>query len=252
MPVWTERRARYDRVGLARAGNAATWARAQGLSQVDGRTGGTVGPGRLDRCGCAFPTAAGVIGRSLDVTRSRSARAGRHRARRGVLQHLAQRGSPRPMIAAAKVVGVVGDVDWIQFDAQFVPSRSPRSRARSDLSTSQHGYDGTWGRRLVDAFQRHPACTTSTGGELWTMRGSTDSAKLTSRPLNGPGRHSVRRVPAGFRPTRAQAGPSCRSCRRSRSSRPGAPDDDHRHARSGGADDRGGLFRFLRGRGPRS
>ena len=51
---------------------------------------------------------------------------------RGVLQHLVQREAVLDaMIAAAKPGGwvVVGDVDWIQFDAQRFPSRSRRFRA---------------------------------------------------------------------------------------------------------------------------
>jgi ubiquinone/menaquinone biosynthesis C-methylase UbiE len=100
---------------------------------------------------------------------------------RGVLQHLAQREAVLDaMIAAAKPGGwiVVGDVDWVQFDAQFVPEPfATLSRTLRDLSVSQHGYDGTWGRRLVDAFNRRDLLDVDGRGEVWTMRGGTDSAE---------------------------------------------------------------------------
>ena len=73
-----------------------------------------------------------------------------------MLQHLAQREAVLDaMIEAAKPGGwiVVGDVDWIQFDAQIVPEPfATLSRTLRDLSVQQHGYDGTWGRTLTRAF----------------------------------------------------------------------------------------------------
>jgi ubiquinone/menaquinone biosynthesis C-methylase UbiE len=100
---------------------------------------------------------------------------------RAVLQHLASREAVLDaMIAAAKPGGwiVVGDVDWIQYDAQPVPEPfATLSRVLRDLSTSQHGYDGTWGRRLVDAFVTRGLVDVDARGEVWTMHGGTDSAE---------------------------------------------------------------------------
>ena len=100
---------------------------------------------------------------------------------RALLQHLAQREAVLDaMIAAAKPGGwiVVSDVDWIQFDAQPVPEPfATLSRTLRELSTSQHGYDGTWGRLLVDAFTRRGLTDVNARGEVWTMRGGTDSAE---------------------------------------------------------------------------
>jgi SAM-dependent methyltransferase len=129
------------------------------------------------------PPSGGVIEvRSLDVT-SDAIGEGEFDVvhARGVLQHLAQREAVLDaMIAAAKPGGwiVVGDVDWIQFDAQFVPEPfATLSRTLRELSVTQHGYDGTWGRRLVDAFHRRLLLEVDGRGEVWTMRGGTDSAE---------------------------------------------------------------------------
>ncbi len=51
------------------------------------------------------------------------------------------------------------------------------SRTLRDLSASAHGYDGTWGRRLVSAFGRHGLVDVEAWGEVWTMHGGTDSAE---------------------------------------------------------------------------
>lgn len=100
---------------------------------------------------------------------------------RALLQHLAEREAVLDaMIAAAKPGGwvVVSDVDWIQFDAQPVPEPfATLSRTLRELSTSQHGYDGTWGRMLVDAFTKRGLADVNARGEVWTMRGGTDSAE---------------------------------------------------------------------------
>jgi SAM-dependent methyltransferase len=100
---------------------------------------------------------------------------------RGVLQHLAQREAVLDsMIRAAKPGGwiVVTDVDWIQFDAQPVPEPfATLSRTMRELSVNQHGYDGTWGRLLVDAYERRGLLDVQARGEVWTMRGGTDSAE---------------------------------------------------------------------------
>jgi SAM-dependent methyltransferase len=100
---------------------------------------------------------------------------------RAVLQHLAQRESVLDMmIAAAKPGGwiVVSDVDWIQFDAQPVPEPfATLSSTLRSLSTSVHGYDGTWGRMLPTAFMRRGLIDVDVHADVWTMRGGTDSAE---------------------------------------------------------------------------
>jgi len=100
---------------------------------------------------------------------------------RAVLQHLAPREAVLDaMVAAAKPGGwvVVSDADWIQFDAQQVPEPfGTLSRVLRELSSSQHGYDGTWGRRLVDAFTTRGLEDVNARGEVWTMHGGTDSAE---------------------------------------------------------------------------
>jgi SAM-dependent methyltransferase len=100
---------------------------------------------------------------------------------RGVLQHLAQREEVLDrMIAAAKPGGwvVVTDTDWAQFDAQPVPEPFATLSARlRELSVQQHGYDGEWGRRLIDAFRRRGLVDVHADGSVWTMQGGTDSAE---------------------------------------------------------------------------
>jgi ubiquinone/menaquinone biosynthesis C-methylase UbiE len=100
---------------------------------------------------------------------------------RAVLQHLAQREAVLDaMITAAKPGGwvVVSDVDWIQYDAQPVPEPfGTLSRILRDLSASQHGYDGTWGRMLVGALGARGLDAVDGRGEVWTMHGGTDSAE---------------------------------------------------------------------------
>jgi SAM-dependent methyltransferase len=129
------------------------------------------------------PPSAGIIEvRSLDVTRDAiGADEFDVVHARGVLQHLVQREAVLDaMIAATKPGGwiVVGDVDWIQFDAQAVPEPfATLSRTLRDLSVEQHGYDGMWGRRLGSAFVEHGLIDVDTRGDVWTMRGGTDSAE---------------------------------------------------------------------------
>jgi SAM-dependent methyltransferase len=100
---------------------------------------------------------------------------------RGVLQHIAQRDAVLDaMIAAAKPGGwvVVTDVDWIQFDEQDVPEPfATLSSTLRALSTSRHGYDGSWGRRLPAAFTGRGLEAVDVRGDSWTMRGGTDSAE---------------------------------------------------------------------------
>lgn len=100
---------------------------------------------------------------------------------RGVLQHLAQREAVLDAMVAAVEPGgwvVVTDTDWAQFDAQPVPEPFATLSARlRELSVQQHGYDGDWGRRLVDAFQRRGLADVEAEGRVWTMHGGTDSAE---------------------------------------------------------------------------
>jgi SAM-dependent methyltransferase len=125
---------------------------------------------------------AGVEVRTLDVT---SEPIGRDEFdvvhARGVLQHIAQREAVLDaMVAAVKPGGwvVVSDVDWIQFDEQDVPEPfATLSTTLRALSTSTHGYDGAWGRRLPAAFTGRGLEDVDVRGETWTMRGGTDSAE---------------------------------------------------------------------------
>ncbi len=100
---------------------------------------------------------------------------------RGLLQHLVQREVVlAAMVAATKPGGwvVATDTDWIQFDAQAIPE--PFATLSSTLrahSVQQHGYDGTWGRRLVPAFQALGLTDVDASGHSWTMHGGTDSAE---------------------------------------------------------------------------
>ncbi len=100
---------------------------------------------------------------------------------RGLLQHLVEREAVLDkMVAAAKPGGwvVVGDVDWIEYDAQPVPEPfATLSHVLRDLSNRQHGYDGTWGRRLLGAFTDRGLTEVEAHGEVWTMRGGTDEAE---------------------------------------------------------------------------
>jgi 2-polyprenyl-3-methyl-5-hydroxy-6-metoxy-1,4-benzoquinol methylase len=100
---------------------------------------------------------------------------------RGVLQHIAQREAVLDMMIAATKPGgwiVVTDVDWVQFDEQPVPEPfATLSKTLRALSVQQHGYDGTWGRKLVGAFQRRSLVEVDAAGAVWTMHGGTDSAE---------------------------------------------------------------------------
>jgi ubiquinone/menaquinone biosynthesis C-methylase UbiE len=100
---------------------------------------------------------------------------------RAVLQHLAQREAVLDaMVTATKPGGwiVVSDVDWIQYDAQPVPEPfATLSRTLRDLSSRQHGYDGMWGRMLINAFASRGLNEVNGRGEVWTMHGGTDSAE---------------------------------------------------------------------------
>jgi ubiquinone/menaquinone biosynthesis C-methylase UbiE len=129
------------------------------------------------------PASAGVVEvRALDVT---SAPIGDEEFdlvhARALLQHLAQREAVLDaMIAATKPGGwiVVSDIDWIQYDAQPVPEPfGTLSRVLRELSSSQNGYDGTWGRMLIDAFTARGLAGVDGRGEVWAMRGGTDSAE---------------------------------------------------------------------------
>lgn len=100
---------------------------------------------------------------------------------RGVLQHLTQREAVLDaMIAALRPGGavVVTDADWIQYDAQPIPEPfATLSRALRALSVQQHGYDGTWGRMLAQAFAQRGLVEIDASGIVWTMQGGRDSAE---------------------------------------------------------------------------
>ena len=98
------------------------------------------------------------------------------------------------------------------------------SRVLRELSSSQHGYDGTWGRMLIDAFTARGLADVDGRGEVWTMRGGTDSAEWYVAALERALDVLPASVfPAGFDPRgRDRAGARARrsrSCRRSRSRR---------------------------------
>ncbi len=106
------------------------------------------------------PASTGVVEvRQIDVTSSSLGSAEFDLVHaRALLQHVEQRDAVLgAMIAAARPGGwvVVTDTDWVQFDAQ--PVQEPfatLSRVMREVSEQQHGYDGTWGRMLVSAFER--------------------------------------------------------------------------------------------------
>jgi len=157
------------------AGTIAAW-----MAEAVGETGRVVS---IDVDTRFQPPSAGVLEvRTLDVTKHRiGADEFDVVHSRGVLQHLVEREAVLDkMIAAAKPGGwiVVGDVDWIQFDAQEVPEPfATLSRVLRDLSNRQHGYDGAWGRRLLGAFNERGLIEVEAHGEVWTMGGGTDEAE---------------------------------------------------------------------------
>ena len=183
--VDSQTRAALARVGIAAgwhccdvgsgAGTVAAW-----MAEQVGSHGGVVS---IDVDTRFQPPGTGVIDvRNLDVTRDPI---GNNEFdvvhARGVLQHLAQREAVLDaMIEAARPGGwiVVGDVDWIQFDAQIVPEPfATLSRTLRELSVQQHGYDGTWGRMLARAFIDRGLEQVDARGDVWTMHGGTDSAE---------------------------------------------------------------------------
>lgn len=129
------------------------------------------------------PPSAGVVEvRAIDVTTTPIGAAEFDLVHaRGLLQHLASREAVLDaMVEAARPGGwiVVTDIDWIQFDAQSVPEPfATLSRVLRELSVSENAYDGTWGRRLIDAFLTRGLRDVSGRGEVWTMHGGTDSAE---------------------------------------------------------------------------
>ena len=100
---------------------------------------------------------------------------------RGVLQHIEAREVVlESMIRATKPGGwvVVTDTDWIQFDAQPVPEPfATLSRTMRGFAEQQHGYDGSWGRRLLDEFRNRGLTSVDARSHSWTMRGGSDSAE---------------------------------------------------------------------------
>ncbi len=157
------------------AGVVAAW-----MAEQVGPTGRVVS---LDVDTRFQPPSAGVIEvRRVDVTSEPIGAAEFDLVHaRAVLQHLAPREAVLDaMIAATRPGGwiVVSDVDWVQYDAQHVPEPfATLSRVLRELSSSQHGYDGTWGRRLVGALTARGLESVDARGEVWTMHGGTDSAE---------------------------------------------------------------------------
>lgn len=100
---------------------------------------------------------------------------------RGVLQHLERREQALDrMVAAARPGGllVVQDVDWIEFDAQEIPEPfASLSRLMRRHAEAQHGYDGTWGRRMLPALKARGLREVEAEGRVFTMHGGRDSAE---------------------------------------------------------------------------
>ncbi|HEY8215700.1 MAG TPA: methyltransferase domain-containing protein [Acidimicrobiia bacterium] len=100
---------------------------------------------------------------------------------RGVLQHVAQREEVLDkMVAAAKPGGwvVLTDSDWVEFDAQPIPEPfGELSRLLRRSSERVHGYDPTWGRRLLPALQERGLIDVHVDGAVYTMHGGTPSAE---------------------------------------------------------------------------
>jgi SAM-dependent methyltransferase len=129
------------------------------------------------------PTSSGVIEvRTVDITVDPIGDAEFDLVHaRGVLQHIASRGAVLDaMIRATKPGGwiVVTDTDWLQFDAQPVPEPfATLSHILRELSVTQHGYDGEWGRMLVHAMRTRGLDAVEGRGDVWIMKGGTDSAE---------------------------------------------------------------------------
>ena len=100
---------------------------------------------------------------------------------RGLLQHLAQRDEVMDKLVGALAPGgwlVVQDTDWIQFDVQEIPEPfATLSNVLRRMSEQQHGWDGTWGRRLIPAFQSRGLVDVRAEGRVFTMVGGQESAE---------------------------------------------------------------------------
>ena len=186
------------------AGSVAAW-----MAEQVGETGRVVS---LDVDTRFQPPSRGVVEvREVDVTREPIGDCEFDVVHaRAVLQHVAQReGVLDAMIAALKPGGwvIVGDVDWVQFDAQEVPEPfATLSRTLREMSATTHAYDGAWGRRLVAAFTARGLEAVDARGEVWTMRGGTDSAEWYVAALERALDVVPADVfPAGFRPRDAIA-----------------------------------------------
>jgi SAM-dependent methyltransferase len=157
------------------AGTVAAW-----MASVVGPTGQVVS---IDVDTRFQPASSGVIEvRQVDVTASPLGSSEFDLVHaRALLQHVEQRESVLDaMVAATRPGGwiVATDTDWVQFDAQPVPEPfATLARVLRGLSEQQHGYDGTWGRMLVSAFERRGLLDVEVRGRAWTMRGGTDSAE---------------------------------------------------------------------------
>ena len=100
---------------------------------------------------------------------------------RGLLQHLAQRDEVVAKLVAALAPGgwlVVQDTDWIQFDAQEIPEPfATLSAVLRGMSEQQHGWDGTWGRRLIPVLHSQGLVDVRVEGRVFTMVGGEESAE---------------------------------------------------------------------------
>jgi ubiquinone/menaquinone biosynthesis C-methylase UbiE len=196
-------RREYDRLRvLARVADPTTWATlseigiAPGWACCDvGSGAGTVAAWMASQVGPSGrvvamdvdtrfqPASSGIVEvRTVDVTASSLGSSEFDLVHaRALLQHVQPREAVLDaMIAATRPGGwiVVTDTDWVQFDAQPVPEPfATLSRVLRGLSEQQHGYDGTWGRMLVSAFERRGLIDVEVHGRVWTMRGGTDSAE---------------------------------------------------------------------------
>jgi SAM-dependent methyltransferase len=123
---------------------------------------------------------------------------------RALLQHLHQRETVLDRLVAAAAPGgwvVVGDSDWIQFDAQPVPEPfATLSRLMRANSVQHSGHDPTLARRLLPMLQARGLRDVSAKGEVWTMHGGTDWAEWYVGGLARTGEAHIRSgvLPADF------------------------------------------------------
>ncbi len=100
---------------------------------------------------------------------------------RAVLQHVPRRDDALAnMVAATRPGGwvVVEDIDWLVFEHQQLPEPfATLHRTVRDTYTSASGYDGYWGRRLLDALATAGLVEVESKGRVTTMHGGQPSAE---------------------------------------------------------------------------